>query len=400
MKKFSLSLVIFGRYFTWNLDDVKEGITHRHYGLYTNLSKIFLKLNRQVFWYSYDKRSLVSIAGSAKNPDIDPKRVGPLRSLFRVVKECLNNGSVPAVIFNYPHTFQGIGHLLEYLSMLVLLRFLKTAIGIPILIDNMDPPIEHREYLGKKGLKNSLRKSLFYLLEPLALKDNNVILLTESWKKYYIKKFGIKPQNISIIPCGSFPEAFDKVAETKIKNSSEGLTVFYAGTASERYNVDELVDAIDETSDEGLNIKLIIAGDDKIRIKSRNVEIPNINEFKDYSDELARSDVAVVPLTGSYPSCTSLAKVGDYMLAGLPVISLPLFETSKVIEEGKCGYIVRNFEELKMALGDLSGKKKTVSKLSHRAREYAEANMDYAKFAKNLFKEIKCLAKEEFESYD
>lgn len=400
MREFPISLVIFGRYFTWGLDDVKEGITHRHYGLYTNLSKIFLKLNGRVFWYSYDERSLMNIAGSPRNPHIDRTKAGPLRSLFTIIKKCLNNGSIPALIVNYPHSFRGIKHLPEYLSMLLLFRILKFAMRIPILIDNIDPPIEHQKYLGEKGLKNSLRKLLWYFLEPLALKGNKVILLTESWKKYYTKKFGIKPRNISIIPCGSFPEAFCLIERFEPRKRSGTLVVLYAGAARRKYNVGRLVDIVTELSEEGSDIELIITGEDAIGLGAENVETLDVSGFRDYAKKLIRSDVAIVPYTGRYRSFTSLAKVGDYMMAGTPIISLPLLETSKVIKEGKCGYVVRSFKELKRVIKDFCEDRSSVVEFGRRARSYAEANMNYTKHARKLFNEIKYLVKRKQGNFD
>lgn len=367
---------------------MKEGISHRHYGLYKNLSQIFLNLGALVFWYDCGRKVLVSIDSSSEGTDADTFEINSLHAFYTTVKKCLLNRTIPIIIVNYPHSFLGIQHLPEYVLFLLLLRIFVYVKKIFVVIDNIDPPIEHQKFYGIKGVKSVLVKCLWSFLELLALKNNKLILLTESWKRYYLGKYGIRPQDVIVVPCGSFSEGFQRFEGAKPKSTSNSFIVFYAGVATKRKNVDKLVKVIDELSDEGLDVKLTITGPDMIGIRSENVRKICAPRFEDFARQIVRSDVAIIPYTAFYSSLTSLAKVGDYMMGSKPLISTPLIETSRLIEEARCGYVVRDFKELKNALENLYNNRTLVAELGRRAREYAEKNLDYAVLSARLFNKI------------
>lgn len=392
MKPAKPNLIVLGRYFTWEREDVKEGISHRHYGLYTNLSKLFLESNQTVFWYSFEERTLRRITGSPNEPSIDRKQTNPISAIFNSVKTCLDKAASPAIILNYPHTLLGFERFPEYVLMLASLHLLKSGMDIPVYIDNIDPPIEHQQYLGEEDIKTFFKKFLWYFLEPMVMKGYQTIVTTESWKEYYVEKINVSPQNISIIPCGSFPEIFS--FDEKFSREKK-LAVFYAGTASKKSNVDKLAEVVTELAEEGADIQLTIAGKDLIGLEADSIEILYPLSFRGYAENLVKADVAIVTYTGRYPSFTSIAKVGDYLMAGTPIISLPLYETGKVIEEGECGYIVQSFRELKQLFKQLWKDRSTLSKLSRKARVYAEKHMNYQEHARKLFEKIRSLVEKQ-----
>lgn len=367
---------------------MKEGITHRHYGLYKNLSQIFLNLGALVFWYDFGRKVLISIDSSGDKNDAKTFGINPLHASYTAVKKCLVNHTIPVVIVNYPHSFLGIEHLPMYILFLLLLRIFGCTKQIIVVFDNIDPPIEHQKFFGIKGAKSVFVKFLWFFLELLALKNNKIVLLTESWKSYYIRRYSIRPEDIIVIPCGSFSEGFQRIKDAKPKDVSKSFIAFYAGVATERKNVDKLVKVIDELSNGGLDVKLTISGHDMIGIRSKNVKNLGACRFKDFTKQLVRSDVVIIPYTAFYYSLTSLAKVGDYMMAGKPIISTPLLETSRLIKEAGCGYVVRDFKELKNVLENMYNDRTLVTELGRRAREYAEKNMDYAVLATRLFNKI------------
>lgn len=260
-----------------------------------------------------------------------------------------------------------------------------------VIFDNIDPPREHQEFFGIKGVKRVFVNFLWTFLELLALKNTKMILLTGSWKKYYVERYGAKPQDIIVLPCGSFSEGFDHIKNKEPKRAKSSFIAFYAGAATKAKNIDKLIDIIDDLVSHGLDIKLKISGHfghDMATLSTEHSKEIGASGFSDFASQLLDSDVMVIPYTAFYYSLTSLAKVGDYMMAGKPLVSTSLLETSRLIEESGCGYIAKDFREFKEILENLYNNRNLVAELGRRAEQYAEAHLDYVMLARSLFDEI------------
>lgn len=69
------------------------------------------------------------------------------RGLLMAIKQSLAHDCYPTVLLDYPHSFIGVKHLLDYLASMLLLHILRLERKVFVVVDNMDPPTEHAEEL-------------------------------------------------------------------------------------------------------------------------------------------------------------------------------------------------------------------------------------------------------------
>lgn len=135
-----------------------------------------------------------------------------------------------------------------------------------------------------------------------------------------------KCKEATVVYLGTEKESFDKYAQLTEKKRGF-LTIVYIGSMSASYDLLSVIDAISQINDRE-KIKLLAMGDGALReefiehAKKKNViaEFPGRLPYPQMVQQLNLCDIAVNPIhKGSAGSIIN--KVGDYAMAGLPVVN-------------------------------------------------------------------------------
>jgi glycosyltransferase involved in cell wall biosynthesis len=358
--------------FTNSISMVKDGLTHRYYGLYWQLIERLCKDTRKVkaFWYSVVERRLYVVTESRS------LKTNLIRATLIVSKVALNSANPIIVIIDYPHSFRGFKFFLEYVTFLILLHFLKRLLRASLLVicDNMDPPLEHSQALGRSMRLPEIM--LWIFLNKLALSFDIIIALSEGYKVYLAKQYKIPLKKIVVIPSGTFVEYipyFKPVVD-------ERLTLIYAGNLDQRLKNlgEQILCAVGELKSKGYDIEFIITGKNLVG-DIRCVENAKFLGGVDYSSYLrilVKSHVCLL----LYPKCLHndlviFTKFSDYIAAGRLVITTDLMMTSKMISECSCGFVFRDIDEIKKILIEIYNQRfNIIEDMGLKARKWAELN--------------------------
>ena len=170
---------------------------------------------------------------------------------------------------------------------------------------------------------------------------------------------------------------FDKNFEGE-KNDREPVKIVYVGSLEKSYDLTTVIKAVSKCE----KVQLIVIGDGSRRKELEGLALEvNANcvflGYLPYSEmilKMSECNVAVNPIhKGSAGSIIN--KVGDYAMAGLPVINTQESkEYRDLIEEYECGINCRceNLEDVVAAINILTEDKKLREKMSRQSRRLGE----------------------------
>lgn len=129
---------------------------------------------------------------------------------------------------------------------------------------------------------------------------------------------------------GTDLKCFDKYKENnKIELNDNMIRIAYIGTLGHNYDIKSVIDAIKALNDKGINnIKFVIMGDGPLKLdfenyareKNINCEFTGSLEYEKMVGLLCSCDIAVNSIKLG-AAASIINKVGDYAMAGLPVIN-------------------------------------------------------------------------------
>lgn len=170
------------------------------------------------------------------------------------------------------------------------------------------------------------------IFAPMQKKANNIYELADNIvavsKTYAERAMRVnkKCKFPTVVYLGTEKESFDNYARRSI-SKDEGITVGYVGSMSASYDLVSVIDAIAHMQLD-TQIKLLAIGDGALRgsfieyakEKGINAEFPGKLPYPQMVECLSLCDIAVNPIhKGSAGSIIN--KVGDYAMAGLPVVN-------------------------------------------------------------------------------
>ena len=133
-----------------------------------------------------------------------------------------------------------------------------------------------------------------------------------------------------------------------------GLTLGYVGTVDRRRGFPELIHLVRKLRAEGLDIYLIINGNNPEEIDLGAypwVRLYERQPLQCFSELLGSIDVGVIPYVDQkYWGLMSITKMATYMAAGLPILSLHLAETASILAKWDCGVSVKNWDDMASAM--------------------------------------------------
>ena len=181
---------------------------------------------------------------------------------------------------------------------------------------------------------------------------STLIILTDSWRPFYINDIGVKPENIHTMPNPvPLPEL------TQVKRDPASCLFVHLGKMDPDKGTFDLLEAIASRSDElrNSNAKFVIAGNgmvDEVRERVTELGISNCVEVRDWinaaeRDELlSQSDVFVLP---SYFEGMPMSLL-EAMSWAMPVLTTPVGGIPDFVTDDENGRFV-NPGDIK-ALGD------------------------------------------------
>ena len=202
----------------------------------------------------------------------------------------------------------------------------------------------------------------------------------------------------TVVYLGTEKEIFDRYAD-KNKNATNrnGITVCYVGSMSASYDIPTVIDAIAATKTD-IPIKFLAMGDGSLKEmflkyaenKGVYAEFTGAISYREMADRLLEGDIAVNPIKkGSAGSI--LNKVGDYALAGLPVVSTQeSIEYRQLLEQYnagincECGNALEMSEALLLLIENSDLRNQMASNSKHLGLERFDRTNTYVSIVDNL----------------
>lgn len=273
---------------------------------------------------------------------------------------------------------------------------------IPFVLEIRDLWVDFAVDLGV--LKNPIIISIAKAIEGFFLKKADIIVVNSPGFISHIKRKGVLPNKLTLVPNGVDPSMFGKLDDGKIMKQELGLdnkfVVLYAGAhglANDLYTLISSAEILKNYND----IVFILIGDGKEKknliYKVRRLGLENViflpsQPKTEISKFIAMADVCIailkkIPLfTTTYPN-----KVFDYMAAGKPTILAIDGVIREVIEDSKGGIFVTPGDPKALANAILYYYKNPKALKFHgeNARKYVIKNFNRKKQAQK-FKEVLC----------
>jgi len=374
-------LLIISYCFAWSPKDIREGLTHRYYGLYSNMARHVLKHGKPVHWYSVTERRLLRIF----HGKCSSSKCSLFVAVAKTLGEALTFGKPVIVMLDYPHSFLGIKHFITYVSSLLLLHAFRLVGAVFVTVDNMDPPIEHSIEL--KGRISFSEKLLWLLLNKLVFHFDLMVFHSQSYRVYHKLYYKLSYEKTTVYPPGSFPEIIPYV-EPPLK---QPVKVFLSGRIHEWIGLKQLITLMDRLKGEDIGVKFIVLDKSMpTNLRREDIEIVNIYiNYFDFTRLLADANVLLLIRPRSlHHVLTVRATLADYMMTGRPVLYLYSLGSKEIVSNVEGCYSFRSIEEIPNILRKLTRDSSSLNKLCINIRTYAENRLDYKKLALDLLREI------------
>lgn len=236
-----------------------------------------------------------------------------------------------------------------------------------------------------------------YWLEHRFLKQRKYILNFDDnvWEKYSGKAFlsgkydALVSSAAGVIAANDFLcEKVKKLNQNVIKiptvvdldlyrvetKKFDKFTLAWIGTPVTYIYLEKFADTLRKMADKYEFELLVIARKslEKRRIEGVNMRFVNWSQESE-TELLLKSHVGIMPLTDDeFSKGKSAFKLIQYSAAGLPVIASPVGENTKVVDDGKTGFLADSPEEWLETLGRLINDKSLYSKIAADARKASE----------------------------
>ncbi|MBG1243160.1 glycosyltransferase family 4 protein [Nostoc sp. NZL] len=202
-------------------------------------------------------------------------------------------------------------------------------------------------------------------------KCTRFIVLSDSWKKFYIENLGLKPEQVIVLP-----NAVRIPAQIPQRIDSSQICFLFLGRIGERKGAFDLIKAFASIpAEDKSKVKLVMAGDGDGE-KARNlIQTLNLTEYitiLDWVDQekrdelLAKADVFVLP---SYNEGLPMALL-EAMSWGLAVITTTVGGIPEIVTQSENGLLVNpgEIQELSEAMQSLIADKNLRISLGNNAR--------------------------------
>jgi glycosyltransferase involved in cell wall biosynthesis len=274
----------------------------------------------------------------------------------------------------------------------------KLVTGKPLIynaVNLMSDELHTYGFIKPEFLAKGIARALDWFVPIL---PDHILTLTPELNDALIKK-GVKPERLTIVPCGVKPEMFDNADPTKFRRQYpvEGRkVVMYTGINSAFQRVDYLLRAFTVVLKEEPNSVLMVVSPmerhqepdlivnqqlaEQLGI-SKNVIWVGPHTLDDLPHYLALADVTVVPR----PECPGHPiKLLNYMMASRPIVCFQ--GAAKGIEHMRDALIVpdHNWQQMGKDIVTLIRDREVAARLGARAKETVLENFDWRILCKRV----------------
>ena len=239
---------------------------------------------------------------------------------------------------------------------------------------------------------NSIKESKKEYIKKTFAKTEKVIVLSESWKEFF--KTIVDENKIAVLY--NSVNVPDKIDRNELNKVPTGL---FLGRIGERKGAYDLIETVKNIKNEGIKIKILMAGDGEIQkakdiIKKENIEdsieILGWIDNKQKEEYLKSSDFYILP---SYDEGMPMS-VLEAMSYSLPVITTDVGGIPEIIQNKNNGIMVKpgNNDEIKNAIKKIIGNNEFRKEISENAYETILEKFNfkhYEEFLDKLYKQIK-----------
>lgn len=206
---------------------------------------------------------------------------------------------------------------------------------------------EYREFYT--ALPRVLQRLVTRLLRAATL----LVVLSESWRRYYSQEVGMPESRIRVLPN---PVKIPPMVPDRRERLH--VTIVFLGVVSKRKGIYDLIRAVSQLSEESkASIRLVIAGDGELGHAKALATTLGVNDLIEFSgwispeerDRLLKeADIFVLP---SYAEGLPMA-VLEAMAWGLPTITTPVGGNPEIIEHEENGLFVEpgNVDQLRATI--------------------------------------------------
>ena len=339
-----LRLCIISYDFALSRDRIKDGLTHRYYGMYATMLWVLSRSEHiSVSWHATTKKLTL---------EIDDKHfVVRQESLFQFIKHILHKDIPSVILLDYPHAYLGVRTLPEFVLSLLFIHIIRLLRKVFLIIDMLDPPIEHLMEL--KDEVNLLEKIHWLILNHLVNRADLIIMLSESYRSYYSSTYEIKKDKIVVVYCGSYNDIIKICAnicqQDKYTHNSQTIRIVYAKPIVSQEELKSLEKYINVARERfNVNVELIITGKAPVKLDSSHdlIRFLDVIPYMEYVKLLCKADILIIPYRLTlHHLLTTRAKLGDYLMTGKHIIcrySLGLKEVVKLIRTDRVHFYRSN----------------------------------------------------------
>lgn len=219
--------------------------------------------------------------------------------------------------------------------------------------------------LSERLNKSTWKRKIIYLVEKVAYKTADKIILTSKEdKKFVTKRFRINPEKIEIIPNYIDVDLFKILNVPKEKNR-----IIFVGRLEEEKNLFNLIEAI-----ANIPVKLVLIGSGSLKQKLKefskeqkaNVEFKENIANEKLPEDLNKSEIFILP--SFYEGCPKTLL--EAMSCGLAVIGTKVAGVKEIIKHKVNGYLcAANSESIRKAICEVLEDNALREKIGQNARK-------------------------------
>lgn len=318
------------------------------------------------------------------------KRLYSHKKWAKKVKEYLNKRKTPDVIYCAVPSL--------YSSMIASKYCEKNKIRFVIDVQDIWPEAFQLVF-NVPVISNILFYPMKRISKYIYSHADSIVAVSQTYADIALKANKRAKENVSVF-LGTDMNDFDRNAkENKISFKDDYFRIAYVGTLGHSYDLRIVIDAIKKLNDKGINnIKFVIMGDGPLQEefkkyaneKNIDAEFTGRLEYKKMVGLLASCDLAVNPIIhGAAQSIIN--KVGDYAMAGLPVVSTQECEEYRnLLKKYNAGINCSNddSESVANAIEKLISNKKIYNEMKKGSRKLGEELFDRNKSYELIYNEI------------
>jgi len=255
----------------------------------------------------------------------------------------------------------------------------------------------------KKLFNNIISKPIrrYESLEHYCINQvNHIITISDEAKQYYISKYGLAANDVTVVSNMVDLDSFDIVEhEGGLKKYEDDFVVTYVGTYGPHRGLEIAIQALPEIMESVPNVRLVIVGkagveqyDRKLRQMASDLKVMDRITFTGWVDicevpsYMTASDVALVLHNQSDHTDVAVPhKLSQYMATGIPVIVTNRPSLEKIISDASCGLVISyDASEFSDAIIKLASDEQKKRRFGENARQAAIQKYNWSNQANNL----------------